>query len=1143
MKRIIHISDVHFSRENQQKAIDSLKKAIEVGQDINVDAWVFAGDLFDRAVQNTASSGLPDLISVLKEMLDVAPIISVEGTKTHDIAGCYYIFQDIEAANDFYNIDPRTPVVVNGILFFGIPEPGKEWFLAGNEAMGADEAREKIETGMREILLGFAAKRKEFPDIPAVLIGHLNVAGASMSNGQTVMQREIKVGRDDLSMVGADYIALGHIHLRQQIGDLPAYYGGSAFPVTWSETDQKGCIIASFEGGELADVEFINYPHPPRKKIVTDWTGAEEAENEDPDGCQVWQVYRVARERQHEIDPDAILEKMYQWGALPGSRVTVEVIPTETVRAGEIQEAKSLPDKFAIYAENSGDKLTKSIIEKAETLEAEAREEGRISEGAHIRIDSLSLRGAIGPWKGLNKDEIYLDFNSYSPGLIALCGPNGSSKTTLIENMQPFPTMLTRSGKLQDHFRLRDSWRDLHFTDCRTGSTYRAYIEIDGQNASGSCSYHLYRDGQPIVNGRKTDYEEKITELFGSLALYLRSAFVAQKANKQNPDLAAATQGEKKTLFRELAGLEYLQLYADTAKERAKALESETERAKGQLEALDPTIAKLKALRDTDTELLHAVAAKTRELNNLEAQDAELKNKAAELKERVDRNRHIDAERKQLRSTTSNNTQRIEAINTEREEYTVAVTRQGAAEYKLNEYEQLQEKIRGLESDRNNFTERRNAELENYAAAREVVEAQDKELAQNCEKVRASIAQKREEKAQKVAKIDYLDDLLTQPLDTTCPTCKQELPPETARRLKSEREKTELTLKALQEAVLEIDQDINDLDKALNELIIQRKRLPWPEAPKDEPYNDTMLVSLQAQATEYNPEHLREIIEKAKAASARIQTLEAEKSSLLKQNAEIDARLADLDEIFDESADAEYQQIVDRLEELRTEYGLIGRERAAKQAELKGVEQRIAELETEIAELHELQDATEAKIKDAGEWRYLERACGPNGIQALELDALAPSIAEVANRLLSTAYNSRFSIEFRTTRIAGTGSKTKQVEDFEIIIHDSEDGSEQALDTLSGGEAVWVKKAIYDSFGIIRARNTGTQFLTVFLDESDGALDPEAKAHYFRMIEAAHQEAGRHHTILITHSEDIQEMIGQRIVMNELSEVKREAVA
>jgi hypothetical protein len=90
-------------------------------------------------------------------------------------------------------------------------------------------------------------------------------------------------------------------------------------------------------------------------------------------------------------------------------------------------------------------------------------------------------------------------------------------------------------------------------------------------------------------------------------------------------------------------------------------------------------------------------------------------------------------------------------------------------------------------------------------------------------------------------------------------------------------------------------------------------------------------------------------------------------------------------------------------------------------ADLGRKREQLAQIEARIAEAD----------RDLGDWRYLERACGRDGIQALELDAMGPSIAETANSLLDAAYGTRFRVEIRTTRMAGRGSKVKQVEDFE----------------------------------------------------------------------------------------------------------------
>jgi exonuclease SbcC len=195
--------------------------------------------------------------------------------------------------------------------------------------------------------------------------------------------------------------------------------------------------------------------------------------------------------------------------------------------------------------------------------------------------------------------------------------------------------------------------------------------------------------------------------------------------------------------------------------------------------------------------------------------------------------------------------------------------------------------------------------------------------------------------------------------------------------------------------------------------------------------------------------------------------------------------------------------------------------------QLEGSEQLAAERDT-LASQIETANAT------LDEWRYLQRACGPDGIQALELDAMGPGIASVANGLLDAAYGSRFRVEFRTTRIGSRGSQKRHIEDFTIWIRDAETGSEKPLEVLSGGETVWVRRAIYDAFGIVRDRRTGLRWLTVIMDEADGALDPAARLRYWQMVQRAHELAGRHQTLVVTQSEDALSTIPQQIRIEDL---------
>jgi len=1165
--RVVHFGDLHYSAEHREPALKSLDYLIDYCEREQPDLIVNAGDTFDHGIQNSERGGLPDLLDRFRRLIRIAPIISDRGTPTHDVFGCYAPLQAlggftlIDPGDSYFltdlgyvEMDPECVETEEGkgravMLILGLPEPSKEWFLADKKGLGREEANQAVIDGMREMLLGLGALRKQYASLPCLMVYHGQVAGSSLANGQTLRPGGIQIGRDDLALVGADYYALGDIHLAQQIGDLPAYYSGSCFPVNWGELDQKSFRVVNFygdttfpdDGSGSIEWEEVPFPHAPRKKIVTSWPEGEDRFEPDGqvDGFQVWLEVKGDKSIIGDLNAEATLERLLAAGALPGSRVTATVIPTETVRAGEITEANDLTTKLDIYSLNSGELLppNSTITEKAQQLEADARRQGLTSDGLYIRIKSLRLRGAIGVKRGQDKDEIALDLGSYDAGLVALIGANGEGKTTLIENMHPYSQMLTRDGKLQDHFYLRDSYRDLKFVDERTGDEYRALLQIDGANKSGAVDYHLYRNGEPIVNGRKADYDEQIEKLFGSLSLYLRSAFVSQRPTKGNPDLSAATQGEKKALFRELAGLDYLQAYSETAREKAKAIETETERDKGKIEALTEDVEHAPDLEGRKAELEGAVNDLANVVQGLIGEGEELKAKAAEARKKADEQQAIIQKIRDKQLEQGELTKKAERIeHDEIPTLELVLVHEPAAIADLATAERLQAEEKELNADYQRYLEDRDKRRSEYNDKREAVRSCEQALKDEAADIDRAIAEVQTGKAQLTAAADALRKTLEKPIDEHCPTCGQLLPDEKREELiaeyddaKAELETNEAELERINDRIIELGTERKAVEKKI-------AGLEWPLPTDDEPYDNSRLVTVQRELSEINVAEARQIVEGASNAKVRIEEARKRGSDLKEQIGALQTEISYLNVILNPDLLGAADLAETKLQRKREEYERKNSALIEMRADLKHVEEQIADLAEKRRQLEELRTALEAKLTDAREWRWLETACGPNGIQALELDALAPSIADVANRLLDAAYGARFSIEFRTTRMGGAGSKTHQIEDFRIVVHT--DGEEQELDTLSGGESVWIKRAIYDAFSIVRDRNTGMRFLTAFQDEADGALDPEAKLAYFRMLEAAHAESGRTHTIVITHSPEIQEMIPQRIVMRELAETE-----
>ena len=61
------------------------------------------------------------------------------------------------------------------------------------------------------------------------------------------------------------------------------------------------------------------------------------------------------------------------------------------------------------------------------------------------------------------------------------------------------------------------------------------------------------------------------------------------------------------------------------------------------------------------------------------------------------------------------------------------------------------------------------------------------------------------------------------------------------------------------------------------------------------------------------------------------------------------------------------------------------------------------------------------------------------------------------------------------------------------------DGSEDDFGNLSGGQKVWIAKALSLGMTLVSKRKSGRNFMTLFADEEDGALDSEKALEFIQL--------------------------------------------
>lgn len=783
------------------------------------------------------------------------------------------------------------------------------------------------------------------------------------------------------------------------------------------------------------------------------------------------------------------------------------------VRSKEIANTQKLSEKFKKYAELNDVKYKNSVLHKIDDLQESLVINNSVPSDS-FELEMISLRGAIGIMEGQGKEEITINLKGdYSDGIIALQGANGSGKSTLLENMHPFPQMLTRAGTLKDHFCLKDSHRILIYKDSH-GNRIKITFLIDGAAKSVLTRYTVaYQYAgtenwtpETSLDGGYDSYKAWCESKFGSISMFMRTSFSANKEIKNIPDLANATKSEKMSLFSTLAGIDYLGAVALQAKNYASKEEKIVEDIKGQLQNFDNIEQRIDDININMSKNLTDLENYNK-LIDIDNQELELYNE--EQKKYLAAAGAYDL----IRTTLNDN--RIKAENIQRDISSVNVSIDALNE-EVQDIDLYKEQITWFDDNMKKreslSVEQNKLESEKYKkfASADKMDMDNKAV-QKC-------IEKKENEAYKLSlEINSLKKIIPT-IDSVCPVCGSPI---------SEHKKGELEKEAA-----DISEQITqkeELIKLLNaEIVSEKKKIVDTTSIREEIRSlDNKIISIINDITTINEYAASIDIDKAKDVinnstvkmeefKKKLETLQNEYDSLTKTINEMEESMNNIPTDYSDKIARLTRGIQDSQQHI-----------AILTAENTSMERELRQLEQHKDKVQEIKDAIKEHLSNIKEYTLIAQSFGNDGIQAIELDSAAPEISDITNSILNETYGDRFSIKFDTQRNSKNGKK--KIDDFVINVFDSKSGREKRLDVLSGGESIWIKQALYYAFSVIRSRRTGFCFRTRFLDEADGALDSESRVKYLKMIELAHTMCNATQTILITHSPEIKEIVEQRI--------------
>ena len=769
--------------------------------------------------------------------------------------------------------------------------------------------------------------------------------------------------------------------------------------------------------------------------------------------------------------------------------------------------------------------------------------------------ESLRLKGFRGIRDGMNRDEIVLDLTKLpaEAALVALSGANGRGKTTLMDNLTPYPVMPSRAtqdglGRFSyyEHLCVPEAEKELIWR--HEGRRFRSHLvfRINGKRKTEAFLLEwidarwqpVSIDDGTVSDGKMDTYTRCVIDILGSPEAFFTSVFAAQGRQP----LSAYTSSAIKSLLAELLGHAAILTQAAAAGEVAKLLKA-------------GLVAVRAALTDMEAEWA-AVGQAARDLPGAKAQEAAARAaREAAQKALLEARDRLTTLNGQASADQANTTRRQEIVVAMREvdrDWETATTRlkqQAEAEatrQRALECRQtariatlrsaqcaLDKRIDTLnavlaDAPRIRFAVRRGASAKDVFSKREAREAAYRARVQRAREIDASVAALRTRIAgleREAGRASLTAEDLTRRLglsgEVPCSGtemqahCKllgdareaRSLLPSaehSIRRLSTEREEAALELRKLEAELaglgaVAVAFDIAERKRAAAGRRMQRfDRLASRAAEIDRARQDlsdalrqrAALGTVDNQPTAEEGEE-RQAIDAAIAQIATARGTIDDKRT--RETAALARQLAQLPAPFDTAR-------------VQAAAKAVGEAQSAASAADQCLTATVRRVQT-LTDFASKREALEAKVADARGnvqrieakvivWSLLAKALGNDGIVALSIDDAGPTLSALANDLLLNCYGPRFTVSLRTQVATAKGEAR---EGFSIVVHDAESGQAKELDSMSGGEKLWVNDSLTRAIALYLAQNSGLRYETLFSDEADGPLDEEHKRMFMAM--------------------------------------------
>ncbi len=272
---VVHTSDWHLGarlhdQDRAEEHADFLKTLVSIVRDECADAVVVSGDVFDiRQPGPSAQALYYDFLAAIDACPTCKKVIVTAGN--HDSASMLVaagralkrigVEVVAKASEDvakelvvLSNADGTPGLVVAAVPFMNDGELSNFARAAGIES---DTTAEKLAGGFRVHYQSVLAAAKQLAQgAPVMATGHCTVVGAKLGDARSERGRAVGglEAFESGAFAGADYVALGHLHIRQLVGDDSRLaYCGAPLQMSFSEVGQQKYVHVVRFGAKSGD--------------------------------------------------------------------------------------------------------------------------------------------------------------------------------------------------------------------------------------------------------------------------------------------------------------------------------------------------------------------------------------------------------------------------------------------------------------------------------------------------------------------------------------------------------------------------------------------------------------------------------------------------------------------------------------------------------------------------------------------------------------------------------------------------------------------------------------------------------------------------------------------------------------------------